>query len=258
MEQRSSSRQRPLRQALREARAIVVIVLATAATYLVFAANTPPLIFESAPRDSAGAGPVDSSGIPPAAVDTSALSPADTSGTGDVSGVDSAAHADSVAKALAARSQKIADSLRLIGQRSSDTAKSNGLTNGAVETPAVAEDTETFLARVATMKVVDTETAKRVFDLKRAVFIDARPESQFEEGHIPGAINVYGEAFDPHVPQIVQIPRDRQIIVYCGGGDCELSHDVADRIRALGIHKKVSVYTGGTAEWLKKQYPFIR
>jgi len=49
----------------------------------------------------------------------------------------------------------------------------------------------------------------------------------------------------------------RQIVVYCGGGQCELSEHAATMLgNDLGIPKeKLFVYGGGTTEWKSKGMP---
>lgn len=101
---------------------------------------------------------------------------------------------------------------------------------------------------------VDTKKTKEIFDRKVATFIDARRADQFSKGHIPGSINVYASEFAEHIPAIAGIPRDKLLVVYCDGGLCELSHELADELVTFGF-KKVVVYTGGWEEWSKTNYP---
>jgi rhodanese-related sulfurtransferase len=104
-------------------------------------------------------------------------------------------------------------------------------------------------------KGIGTEAALTIFRQKKALFIDARPADQFAKGHIPGAINVYAEEFEPHIPDLLRYPMDTLIVAYCGGGLCELSHDLANQLTTLGF-KRVVVYTGGTTEWTAQKLPF--
>ena len=83
------------------------------------------------------------------------------------------------------------------------------------------------------------------------VFIDARDESHYQEGHIPGAYE-----FDPYHPDkyfaaILPICQAaEQIVVYCDGGDCDDSQTAAILLRDIGIaNRKLFVYGGGITEW---------
>jgi rhodanese-related sulfurtransferase len=106
---------------------------------------------------------------------------------------------------------------------------------------------------------VGTATAKQIYDRKAAVWFDARNADEFKEGHIPGAHHVYAGDFQQHIPRILQMgmKKDQLIVVYCGGGLCELSHDLAKNMRLLGF-SKVVVYTGGTTDWTANNYPMTK
>lgn len=106
----------------------------------------------------------------------------------------------------------------------------------------------------ATPKGISTDGAHRLFKEKKALFIDARPAAEFAKGHIPGAINVYAQEFEPHIPQLLGYSMDTLVVAYCGGGLCELSHELAEQLEKLGF-KRVVVYTGGTAEWTERKLP---
>lgn len=259
MEQHLRTRNNPYRQAWREGGVILVVAIAAAAVYMSSAADAPRLIFKPRPpTDTAGAAalsPDSSAPTTPTGMDTVAGSLSMPDSSSIPSTIDTSLESGEKERILA-QQQKSRDSLRAIAQARADSARNASTTNTRTTPPQ--EDQSVFLARVAELKAIDTETAWKVFELKGAVFIDARPENQFDEGHIPGALNMYANAFSQYVPQVVQIPRDKQIVVYCGGGDCDLSHELADQIRALGLHKKVAVYTGGTAEWKQKNYPLSR
>jgi len=84
----------------------------------------------------------------------------------------------------------------------------------------------------------------------KAFFIDAREENDYREGHIRGAILLPSSAVYERMDDVfgsgVQIGD--KVIVYCGGGDCEASHNVADALRRDFGFTHVLVYTNGWAE----------
>ncbi len=252
MEQTQNRPQHPLRQAWREARVLALLFVVITGVYMAFSASAPPLLFKERAKDTMTALAPETltpsnipgdSGAVASAIDTGLATPNQA-----LQNEDSARMATEAALARQKQdSQRIAESkLRVDSARTPQTTQN---------TPK-AEDPQAFLARVAKLKAIDTETAKRLFDMKAATFIDARQEETFTKGHIPGAVCMYAEAFDSYVPQLMQIPTDRQIVVYCNGGECDLSHELADKILAIGLHKKVVVYTGGTEEWKAKNYPY--
>ncbi len=81
--------------------------------------------------------------------------------------------------------------------------------------------------------------------------MDARSAEHHAEGNIPNSINIDVQDFQSNIPKVIGLPRDQAIVVYCGGGNCDLSHELANNLSALGF-KKVFVYTGGWDEWKTK------
>jgi rhodanese-related sulfurtransferase len=88
-------------------------------------------------------------------------------------------------------------------------------------------------------------------------FIDARDESHYREGHIPGACEFdpyHPEKYFPAVLPICQAAE--QIVVYCNGGDCDDSEFAAITFRDVGIaNRKLFIYTGGITEWTTNGLP---
>jgi rhodanese-related sulfurtransferase len=78
--------------------------------------------------------------------------------------------------------------------------------------------------------------------------IDSRPAArQFDPGHIPGAINIPDSQFEKMVDRL---PADKatQLIFYCGGLECMLSHNSAFKAEKLG-YTQIRVYAAGMPEW---------
>jgi rhodanese-related sulfurtransferase len=79
-------------------------------------------------------------------------------------------------------------------------------------------------------------------------FIDARDPQLYAEGHIPGAENIPFEKVGEYAAKLDSIPKTELVVCYCDGGDCHLSHDLAQYMVDAGW-KRVAVYEGGWAEW---------
>ena len=96
---------------------------------------------------------------------------------------------------------------------------------------------------------VDLGATRKFFDAKAALFVDAREPDEYAEGHIAGAVSL---PFDTSVTDPVALealdPAGKALIVYCGGGTCEISMNLAFALVQAG-HKKVLVYMGGYPEW---------
>lgn len=76
-------------------------------------------------------------------------------------------------------------------------------------------------------------------------FVDARPEGDFEFGHIPGAINiVYSDATNYDV---TTLPKDRWMVAYCECPHAE-AQQVYDALHGKGI-SNIKVLDEGLAGW---------
>lgn len=82
-------------------------------------------------------------------------------------------------------------------------------------------------------------------------FIDAREPEIFDEGHIPGAINIPFEELNQFADSLELLPKQNLVVFYCDGGDCHLSHDLAEWMLDHGW-QRLAVYEGGWAEWSRE------
>jgi rhodanese-related sulfurtransferase len=105
---------------------------------------------------------------------------------------------------------------------------------------------------------VQIAKVKAFFDAKAATIVDAREPAEYAEGHIPGAINM---PYDQVVTDPERLEKfdsqGKPIIVYCGGGTCELSMNLGYSLVNAG-QKKVLVYMGGWPEWSTSGYPIAK
>ena len=89
------------------------------------------------------------------------------------------------------------------------------------------------------------------------IFIDARDQWDYSEGHISRAINIPEFSFDPNNDQIRHISKDKMMIVYCDGNECDTSKRLASELTKLG-YKNVFIYLGGYSEWEQLELPIER
>ena len=87
-----------------------------------------------------------------------------------------------------------------------------------------------------------------------AIWVDARPDNEFERDHIPGAILLNEDRWNELLPHFLgQWSPERKIIVYCGAQSCNASREVAKRLRDEAGLKEVFVLQGGWETWLKSK-----
>ncbi|MEJ2212592.1 MAG: rhodanese-like domain-containing protein [Gammaproteobacteria bacterium] len=84
-------------------------------------------------------------------------------------------------------------------------------------------------------------------DINGIVFIDSRNAGQFNEGHIPGAINI---DWRETLTRIDEIPRDKPVILYCETG---LLSSKAHFMLRLAGYNNVKVLWGGYLVWSAQQ-----
>ena len=139
------------------------------------------------------------------------------------------------------------------------------LPHNAAGTNARPVDPEQLLAaelKEKGLQLADASQAVQLFHDPRfkqniVVFVDARDEQHYREGHIPGAYE-----FDPYRPEkyfdavLPVCKAAKQIVVYCNGGDCDDSETAALLLRDVGIPgQNLMVYGGGIIEWTTNGLP---
>jgi rhodanese-related sulfurtransferase len=92
---------------------------------------------------------------------------------------------------------------------------------------------------------------------KSALILDARSSVFFQQGHVPGALNLARDNFAADYRRLSPALKgmtDKPIIVYCSGGYCHDSKMVAGALMTLGF-EDVRVFTGGWDEWSAGNLP---
>jgi len=108
--------------------------------------------------------------------------------------------------------------------------------------------------KVAKEDLVDYAYVKKLVDQGPGNFalIDSRPLPRFQQGTIPGAINVPYPAWDKVVNRL---PADKNtlLVFFCQGVTCQMSPMSQRKAIALG-YKNTKVYHEGVPEWQTKDY----
>jgi rhodanese-related sulfurtransferase len=89
------------------------------------------------------------------------------------------------------------------------------------------------------------------------LFVDARDDDNYNEGHIPGAVQLDHYNFERYLPKVLPLTRSAEkIVVYCNGGDCEDSLFASEDLFGAGVpYEKVFLYPGGIEEWRQRGMP---
>ena len=89
------------------------------------------------------------------------------------------------------------------------------------------------------------------------VFVDARNDEAFGQGHIPGAIQADHYQLEKYIDAVREraVAADK-VFVYCNGGECEDSIFMCGDLLEYGIAKDVLyLYEGGWKEWVARGMP---
>lgn len=103
---------------------------------------------------------------------------------------------------------------------------------------------------------IDVSQAQALYEAGDAVFADARPLDQYEEGHIAGAEHLDPDAFFGGAePDFVYLyPPDQIIVIYCPGGECDASELVSIRLQERGF-SNTHILKPGYPGWVEAGLP---
>ncbi len=97
--------------------------------------------------------------------------------------------------------------------------------------------------------------AAQLFHQEKAIFLDARPPSQYEKEHIQGAFNLPCQNIDEICFEFLdQVLMDKIIIAYCDGATCDLGVKLATFLCDLGF-EDVNVLPNGLSRWKRHHLP---
>ena len=91
-----------------------------------------------------------------------------------------------------------------------------------------------FRARDELEPVSRTELLDRLRAGAAAV-LDVRPEDEFQQGHLPGALNIPLAQLER---RLAELPPDREIVAYCRGPWCALSFEAVAALRQRGFQAR--------------------
>ena len=102
------------------------------------------------------------------------------------------------------------------------------------------------------IREISIDVAERLFT-DGVLFIDARAEEYYHEGHIPNSI--CNDDFDSLVYQIEDIITYKNgFVVYCSDDDCGSSEDLAYQLQDQGFIN-IYLFKGGWKQWTKNNLP---
>ena len=102
------------------------------------------------------------------------------------------------------------------------------------------------------IREISIDVAERLFS-DSVLFIDAREEEYYIEGHIPNSI--CNDDFDSLVYQIEDfVAYNNGFVVYCSDDDCGSSEDLAYQLQDQGF-TNIYLFKGGWKQWVENDLP---
>lgn len=103
------------------------------------------------------------------------------------------------------------------------------------------------------MQTITRDQLNRKID-EGALVVEVLSPDNYEEFHIPDAINVpLGDTFETQIQQAVP-DKSRDVVVYCYNTECDASPKAAKRMEELG-YKHVYDYEAGKMDWKEAGLP---
>lgn len=106
------------------------------------------------------------------------------------------------------------------------------------------EEKETMSSDGAVYHKITAEEGKKMMDEGNVTVVDVRTSEEFEEEHIPDAINIPNETIGSEMPDALP-DKDTALIVYCRTG--VRSKDASEKLEKLGYQKIYDI--GGIVDW---------
>jgi rhodanese-related sulfurtransferase len=114
-----------------------------------------------------------------------------------------------------------------------------GLFRESPANPPLSESMSTFIS---------LEEARSLFESSQALFIDARHEYDYNLAHIEGAVNLPIQSLDANPGLLVSLPRDKTLVAYCDGQECNSSVRLAEKLIEAG-YTDVKIFLDGWNAW---------
>lgn len=98
------------------------------------------------------------------------------------------------------------------------------------------------------LELISLERAKALFTSDSALFVDARHAFEYRTGHVRGSVNIALAEFDNDRARLNGIAKNRLLVVYCDGAECNSSLELSLKLMEIGF-TNVQIFFGGWQEW---------
>jgi rhodanese-related sulfurtransferase len=85
---------------------------------------------------------------------------------------------------------------------------------------------------------------------ERVIVLDVRPFTEYQQGHIPGAISLPLSELET---RLAELPKDAEIVAYCRGPYCVLAPAAVEILQKHGFQARRLVE--GLPDWRRAGFP---
>ena len=114
-------------------------------------------------------------------------------------------------------------------------------------------------AKLKKIVEISSHEALVKFQAKSALFIDARDAEDYQLSHVRDAINVLVDDeeidYTENKFNYPELNTAKEFVIYCGGVNCGLSKELAEKFIKLGYVSHIYVIKKGFPEWEENNYP---
>lgn len=100
------------------------------------------------------------------------------------------------------------------------------------------------------------ETIEMILANPDLVVIDSRKKTEYQKGHIEGAINILNTKLKQADLENISPDKSKEILFYCNGTRCLRSTDSIKKAKNWG-YTKLIWFRGGWKEWTEKRLPVV-
>jgi rhodanese-related sulfurtransferase len=87
------------------------------------------------------------------------------------------------------------------------------------------------------------------------LWVDARSESEFASEHVPDAVCLNFDNWTEQFPKFLdRYNPGQRVVVYCSATSCQLSREIASKLRASGVADAYFL-EGGWEAWKQQNHP---
>lgn len=100
--------------------------------------------------------------------------------------------------------------------------------------------------------ITGDELAARIHAGDAPLVVDVRPRAEYAAGHVPDALNIPEPELADRIGELGIEDRGREIVLYCGGGDCAKA---ARRLLRHAGFSDVRHLEGDISAWRETEHP---